>query len=93
MIEVGPDTLGERGDAVHDRVCLLQELRVIAAGRLQAQRGLEVVIQVFVRIGLGRIGRQVEQLDLRGTRLVNADLKLIRLSGSCRFKTDTPLSH
>ena len=25
--------------------------------------------------------------------LVNADLKLIRLSGSCRFKTDTPLSH
>ena len=24
---------------------------------------------------------------------VNADLKLIRLSGSCRFKTDTPLSH
>lgn len=69
MLEVGPDTLGERGDAVHDGVSLLQELRIIAAGRLQAQRGLEVVIQVFVRIGLGRIGWQVEQLDLRGTRL------------------------
>ena len=25
--------------------------------------------------------------------VVNADLKLTRLSGSCRFKTDTPLSH
>lgn len=34
MLEVGPDTLGERGDAVHDGVSLLQELRIIAAGRL-----------------------------------------------------------
>ena len=25
--------------------------------------------------------------------IVNADLKLTRFSGSCRFKTDTPLSH
>jgi len=27
------------------------------------------------------------------TPVVNADLKLTRFSGSCRFKTDTPLSH
>jgi len=26
-------------------------------------------------------------------RSVNADLKLTRFSGGCRFKTDTPLSH
>ena len=35
----------------------------------------------------------VEDSSLNVLLRVNADLKLIRLSGSCRFKTDTPLSH
>ena len=51
-------------------------------------------------VSAGRLGDIVgrRRLLLVGISLftlasVNADLKLTRLSGCCRFKTDTPLSH
>jgi hypothetical protein len=39
--------------------CYLRKLVIIATGGFEAQRGLEVVVQLFVGIGFGRAGWQV----------------------------------
>ena len=58
MAEIRPDEFGQTGDAVHDALCLVEEAGIVRAGGGQPQRSLEVVVEIFIRVELRRIGRQ-----------------------------------
>ena len=56
-------------NGAHDGAGVRDQFVLGAGLRLLAQGLLEVVVEIFVRIVLGRVGREVEQLDLMAMAL------------------------
>ena len=64
MFEISHDPLRGLDQALHEGVRLVQQ-RLFAGGTIRrTQFGLEVPVQVFVGIDLGRVRREIEDLDL-----------------------------
>jgi hypothetical protein len=64
MSEVAPDPCGQLCQPAHVADDGALEFVLAAGGRLAGHCLLQVGVQAFVRIELGIVGRQVEDLDL-----------------------------
>ena len=73
MLEIGLHPLRAVDQKLHEGCSLLQQCSWCSAAIGAAQLRLEVPVEVFIRVALWRVGRQVEHLDLVLMRLHPGD--------------------